>query len=132
VHRDGTRVPFEPADVIYVNAGATRPADVWLDWLKEGGRLILPLTTDRFPNRDVRRGVRVSGLSGAARNSLRAESLGSRSFPVRGGRDEASEQLLAAAFDESGAERVTRLCRRDDLPEDRCWLRAPGWCLAYR
>jgi protein-L-isoaspartate O-methyltransferase len=42
-----------PADVIYVNAGATRPADVWLDRLKEGGRLILPLTADGFPNRDA-------------------------------------------------------------------------------
>jgi len=28
-----------------------------------------------------------------------------------------------------GSERVTRLYRRDDLPEERCWLRAPGWCL---
>jgi len=36
VHGDGTRVLFEPADVIYVNAGATRPADIWLDRLKEG------------------------------------------------------------------------------------------------
>jgi protein-L-isoaspartate(D-aspartate) O-methyltransferase len=27
---------FESADVIYVNAGATRPADAWLDRLKEG------------------------------------------------------------------------------------------------
>src|ERR1700680_3386699 len=26
--RDGTRVLFEPADVIYVNAGAMRPADI--------------------------------------------------------------------------------------------------------
>jgi protein-L-isoaspartate(D-aspartate) O-methyltransferase len=34
VHGDGTRVTFEPADVIYINAGATRPADVWLDRLK--------------------------------------------------------------------------------------------------
>src|SRR5438105_523176 len=25
-----------------------------------------------------------------------------------------------------GAERVTRLYRRGDLPEDQCWLRAPG------
>src|SRR5580692_8320307 len=46
VHGDGTRIAFEPADVIYVNAGATRPADAWLDRLKEGGRLILPLTAD--------------------------------------------------------------------------------------
>src|ERR1700726_1983515 len=33
VHGDGTRIAFEPADVIYVNAGATRPADAWLDRL---------------------------------------------------------------------------------------------------
>jgi protein-L-isoaspartate(D-aspartate) O-methyltransferase len=56
VHGDGTRAMFEPADVIRVNAGATRPADAWLDRLKEGGRLILPLTADGFPNCDVRRG----------------------------------------------------------------------------
>jgi hypothetical protein len=53
-------------------------------------------------------------------------------FPCEGGRDEASEQALAAAFDKGGPERVTRLYWRDDLPEDQCWLRAPGWCLAYR
>src|SRR5262249_39887216 len=41
---NGASIPFEPADVIYVNAGATRPAETWLDGLKEGGRLILPLT----------------------------------------------------------------------------------------
>jgi protein-L-isoaspartate(D-aspartate) O-methyltransferase len=44
---DGASVSFDPADVIYVNAGATRPADRWLDGLREGGRLLLPLTTDR-------------------------------------------------------------------------------------
>jgi protein-L-isoaspartate(D-aspartate) O-methyltransferase len=50
-------IMFEPADVIYVDAGATQPADAWLERLKDGGRLILPLTADGFPNRDVRRGV---------------------------------------------------------------------------
>jgi protein-L-isoaspartate(D-aspartate) O-methyltransferase len=45
IQGDGTRVEFDIADVIYVNAGATRPADIWLDRLANGGRLILPLTT---------------------------------------------------------------------------------------
>jgi protein-L-isoaspartate(D-aspartate) O-methyltransferase len=43
IHGDGTRVEFDTADVIYINAGATRPADIWLDRLADGGRLILPL-----------------------------------------------------------------------------------------
>ncbi|MGH7030472.1 MAG: hypothetical protein ACREEZ_08615 [Stellaceae bacterium] len=54
---DGTRIGFDPADVIYVNAGATRPADPWLDRLNEGGRLILPLTAQGFPGGDGRHGA---------------------------------------------------------------------------
>jgi len=30
---DGAAVEFDRADVIYVNAGATKPADAWLDRL---------------------------------------------------------------------------------------------------
>jgi protein-L-isoaspartate(D-aspartate) O-methyltransferase len=130
---DGTRVGFAPADVIYVNAGATRPADPWLDRLEDGGRLILPLTSfearDRGPVqqrgavfRIDRRGIEffVRWLSPVA------------IFPCEGARGEASGRALAEAFDKGGGERVTRLYRRDDLPAEQCWLRAPGWCLAYR
>jgi protein-L-isoaspartate(D-aspartate) O-methyltransferase len=31
---DGAITPFKPADVIYVNAGATQPAKAWLDGLR--------------------------------------------------------------------------------------------------
>ena len=44
---DAAVVPFDTADVIYVNAGTTRPAEAWLDGLAEGGRLILPLTSNK-------------------------------------------------------------------------------------
>src|SRR6202049_4922936 len=97
VHGDGTRIVFEPVDIIYVNAGATRPADAWLDRLKEGGRLILPLTADGFPNRDVGAGSCVAS-SGAVRNFLRAGSPGSRSFPVRAVVTRAGEQALVAGL----------------------------------
>jgi protein-L-isoaspartate(D-aspartate) O-methyltransferase len=53
-------------------------------------------------------------------------------FPCEGARDAESERALAAAFERGGGERVTRLYRRDDLPDEQCWLRAPGWYLAYR
>ena len=39
---------------------------------------------------------------------------------------------MAAAFEKGDGREVTRLYRRGDLPEEQCWLRAPGWCLAYR
>jgi protein-L-isoaspartate(D-aspartate) O-methyltransferase len=130
VHGDGTRRMLEAADVIYVNAGATRPADAWLDRLKEAGRLILPLTADGFPNRDVRHGA-VFRIERRGSEFFARRISGIAIFPCEGGRDEASGQALAAAFDKGGAERVTRLYWHD-LPEDQCWLRAPGWCLAYR
>src|SRR5689334_3497523 len=47
VEGDGAQVPFDAADIIYVNAGCTRPAPRWLDSLADGGRLILPMTSDQ-------------------------------------------------------------------------------------
>jgi hypothetical protein len=61
-----------------------------------------------------------SGSSGTARNFWRAGFLRVAVFPCDGGRDEAGERALSAAFDNGGAERVTRFYLRDDLPEDQC------------
>jgi protein-L-isoaspartate(D-aspartate) O-methyltransferase len=52
-------------------------------------------------------------------------------FPCEGARDPKSEAAVAAALEKGGWKRVTRLYRSEDIPEDRCWLRAPGWSLAY-
>lgn len=134
VEGDGTRIGFDPADVIYINAGATRPADPWLDRLTEGGRLILPLTAQNDQHGEARRGA-VFRIERRGEEFLARRISGVAIFPCEGGRDGASEKALAAAFDRGGegdAGRVTRLYRRDDLPEEDCWLRAPGWCLAYR
>jgi protein-L-isoaspartate(D-aspartate) O-methyltransferase len=131
VEGDGTRIGFDPADLIYVNAGATRPADPWLDRLNEGGRLILPLTAQGFPGGDARRGA-VFRIARRGADFLARRISAVAIFPCAGGRGEASERALAEALDKGGAEHVARLYRRDDLPAEQCWLRAPGWCLAYR
>jgi len=47
-------------------------------------------------------------------------------------RDPASEAALAAVFANGRVTEVRRLHRRDDVPEEDCWVRGPGWCLAYR
>ncbi len=135
VQGDGAKVKFAPAQVIYVNAGATRPADAWLDGLAEGGRLILPLTTNQGflsaeANAIQRRGgvFRIErGGDGFFARWISPVGI----FPCDGARDEVSEQALATAFAKGGWERVTRLYRTNELPEEQCWLRAPGWSLAY-
>ena len=52
-------------------------------------------------------------------------------FPGESGRDEVSEQALAATFDKGGAEPVTRRYRRGDLWEDQCWLHAGLVCVGH-
>jgi len=132
---DGSVAPFAPADVIYVNAGATRPAEAWLDRLKDGGRLVLPLTTQRnfaAPG-DVRRPSGAVFCITRRGDAFAADFIGAIGvFPCEGMRDEVSERALAAAFDKGGFERVKRLHRSADVAEDDCWVRAPGWSLTYR
>ena len=133
VEGDGTVVEFEPADVIYVNAGTTRPADLWLDRLKEGGRLILPMTTQQ--------GFGAIGAGTMKRHGVvflitrRGDGFEARRisavaiYPCAAMRDAASDEALGRALAEDDGSRVTRLHRRDDLPDDICWLRGDGWCL---
>lgn len=137
VQGDGASAPFDVADVIYVNAGVTRPADAWLDRLAEGGRLILPLTSNKgFMHNDppvpiARRGAffRIKRQT----PEFHATWISPVAIiPCENGRDEVSEAALAAAFVNGGWKDVTRLYRHNDIPNDRCWLRAPEWCLAYR
>ncbi|EIM26271.1 protein-L-isoaspartate O-methyltransferase family protein [Microvirga lotononidis] len=135
IQGDGASVPFEPADVIYVNAGTTKPADIWLDRLRDGGRLILPLTTDKSfrsaePGPISRRGA-VFLITRRGPDFLARWVSPVAIYPCAGLRDEASEHALAAAFEKGDWKRVTGLRRTANLPEEQCWLRAQGWSLTY-
>lgn len=134
IHGDGSVVAFDDADVIYVNAGATHPADNWLDRLNVGGRLILPLTTKEgfapVQSADVRRGG-VFRIIRAHDGFLARWISGVAIYPCEGMRDPVSERALAAALEGGGWERATRLVRRGDVPAAECWLKGPGWCLTY-
>jgi protein-L-isoaspartate(D-aspartate) O-methyltransferase len=131
VQGDGSVTPFAPADVIYVNAGASRPAEAWLDGLKKGGRLILPLTTnDNFGPDLTRPTGAVFRITRRGEDDFDAEFVGPIGvFPCEGARDEVSEGALAAAFEKGGFERVKRLRREQSVSD--CWVTAPGWSLTY-
>jgi protein-L-isoaspartate(D-aspartate) O-methyltransferase len=131
INGDGTTIDFAPADVIYVNAGATHPLAHWLDRLADGGRLILPVTAAGFPMGDVRHGAvfRIE-RNGDDYPTRRISAVAI--FPCAGGRNAEEEAALTVAFTKGGAENVTRLHRHNDVPEADCWLRGKGWCLAYR
>ena len=140
IQGDGTVTPFDSADVVYVNAGVTRPMPPWLDGLKEGGRLLFPLTTD-YNFRNARPGVvdpmRLMKSGAYFRIQRRGAEFDARGImptaiiPCESARDPESEAALAAAFEKASWNRVKSLVRGAEVPEERCWLRGDGWCLTY-
>jgi len=136
VEGDGALVSFDEADVIYVNAGCTRPAESWLDRLADGGRLILPMTSDqgfaakKSPERMASAGA-VFRIERHGQDYFASWISPVAIFPCAGSRDEVSERAPADAFASGGWQRVTRLYRDQEIPAERCWLRGSGWCLAY-
>ena len=125
VQGDGTRYGFEPADGIYVNAGATRPSDLWLDQLKPAGRLIMMLTTDKWRGQILK----VTHLD----HGYGATLLGPCGFiPCINARDAASEAALAAALAAGDTKSVKRLRRDAHDADESCWMHCDGFCLSRR
>jgi protein-L-isoaspartate(D-aspartate) O-methyltransferase len=118
-------IPFDGQwDVILAFAGAAAPVAWWLDALADGGRLLLPMTTEQrggFMLRLDRRGA-----------ELAARSVGWAGFyPCAGARREEDEALLAHALHDSAGQRAVRSLRRDPHAKDEtCWLHGDGWCLS--
>jgi protein-L-isoaspartate(D-aspartate) O-methyltransferase len=140
IEGDGATAPFGVADVIYVNAGVTYPADSWLDNLSDSGRLIIPFTTDANFTSFGRAGFDANPLkavqSGAYFRILRRGTVFEARglfptiiIPAVGARDVTCEAALAAAFEKGPWDTVTRLVRGDAVPAGHCWLHAPGWAL---
>lgn len=137
---NGATMSFDAAAVIYVNAGVTHPADTWLDSLADGGRMILPLTSD-LNFKPGKPGVfdPIKALNSGAyfriqRHGTDFEARGlmpTAIIPAEGARDSETEAALAEAFAKGGWNRVRHLVRGAAVPEERCWVRGRGWCLTY-
>lgn len=132
VHSDGTTVQLEPSDVIYANAGVVCPVAAWLDAMKDGGRLILPLTSSLNAKEEnaITRGIifLIERSGDDFEVHWKSETA---IYPCFGARDEEADAKLAAAFHGGGWKKVTRLYRTEEIADERCWLRGPGWALAY-
>jgi protein-L-isoaspartate(D-aspartate) O-methyltransferase len=123
VHADGGSHDARPCDAIFVNAGSARLRPVWLDSLRPGGRLLLPLTNDA--GRGVMLKVIKEGRGLAARFISSA-----RIYHCAGGREAGASRRLASAFKLRGWAEV-RSVRRDAHTRDAaCWLHEEGCCLS--
>jgi protein-L-isoaspartate(D-aspartate) O-methyltransferase len=117
-------------DAIFVNAGATRPDARWLDALRPGGRLLVPLTV----------GIEDANLGAGWMLRIARESPGWSArftspvgiFHCAGVRDPDEDDALRAAFARGDHGEVRSLRRDPHPPESDCWLHGAGFCLSRR
>lgn len=128
IEGDGGEIDAGSADAILVNAGATHPRSVWLDSLRPGGRLILPLTVTN--DADGSGGGRVLKVTRKTGGFTASFISGVGIFPCVGGRDAELNQRLKEAFDRDDWKSVQSLRREPHEPADTCWLHTEGFCLS--
>ncbi len=127
IEGDGGEEDPGPCDAILVNAGVTHPRSIWLDSLRAGGRLILPLTVTGDEG----------GTEGAIIKITREHARFAASFvspvgiyPCSGARDPELNEKLKKSFIRGDSKSVQSLRREPHGPADMCWLHAETFCLS--
>jgi protein-L-isoaspartate(D-aspartate) O-methyltransferase len=128
IEGDGGDINAGPADAILVNAGATHPRAVWLDSLRPGGRLILPLTvTD---DADVSGEGRVLMIIRQPEGFTASFISGVGIFSCVRSRDAELNRRLKEAFERDDWKSVQSLRKKPHEPVDSCWFHGRDFCLS--
>lgn len=128
--RSGLEPPFPEADVIYVNAGVTGLAPAWLDAIRPGGRMIVPMTTGW-------KGA-VFLFTARTRQMFEARVVSPTAIiPCVGGQDDEMGKRLAKAFEGKSGQPFNPFALPPvkslwvgTPPDGSCWLEGDGWWLS--
>jgi protein-L-isoaspartate(D-aspartate) O-methyltransferase len=125
----GDGASFDPGecDGIFVNAGVTHPLPLWLDRLREGGRLVFPLTMTVVPARGVGMMVQITH----ARGGFSAQIVSPVAiFSCTSARDPQREPLIRASMTNGSLMKMKSLRRDTHEQADTCVLHGPEACLS--
>ena len=130
---DGSGLGAAPCDAIFVNAGATEPLPSWLDALRPGGRLQLPMTVD-LPS-----GLGGEHVGGGHMLLVVRQPRGYAArfvspvgiFHCAGARSDEGVGRLRRAYERGGQEGVRSLRRDVHAAAPQCWLHAEHFCLSF-
>ncbi|MBX5200334.1 rRNA adenine N-6-methyltransferase family protein [Rhizobium sp. NZLR1] len=134
---DGNQWPQQEVDAICVNFAVGRPAAPWIEKLRAGGRLVLPLVVPR-QGRPANGGRHAS--HGAALRIERGASgfaarwIGTAYFVCADGGlmiEENEIEALTTAFQRGGIEFIKSLLWKTDPRIGRCWYIGDQWALCY-
>jgi protein-L-isoaspartate(D-aspartate) O-methyltransferase len=118
-------------DAILINAGVTHPRDEWLDALKPGGRLVLPLTVTMPAMGPIGKGPMLR-LTRTVDGAFTVEPVTVVAiYSAVEIRDDAINAALGRALMGGGMGRWPKRLRRDaHEPGPACWLHMPSSCFA--
>ena len=125
VTADGSQYNPGPVDAIIVNAGATHPMPGWLAALQPGGRMLLPLTTERWDGIMLR----IERMGDDATYAARVVS-GVGIYPCAGARERNAERALVRALAGGGRRFIQSLRIDPHAADGTCWLHGEGYCLS--
>ncbi len=126
----GVGATFEPGpcDAILVNAGFTHPLPIWLDSLKDGGRLLLPITVTSPGNP-----IGAGGMLLVTREAdhLRAQPVMPIAiFASPTGREDSLNAVIRQAFATGNWFRMKSVRRGHHVKTDACCIHTEGVCLS--
>jgi protein-L-isoaspartate(D-aspartate) O-methyltransferase len=126
---DGAEFDPGPCNGILINAGVTHPLPLWLDRLRDGGRLVLPLTMAVAPGRPIGVGIMIKAIREHDRFSAQiVSSVGI--YSCTSVRDPQREAQLKASLT-TGAVMQMKSFRRDAHDQSgTCLVHGPEVCLS--
>jgi protein-L-isoaspartate(D-aspartate) O-methyltransferase len=125
----GDGAAFDPGvcDAMLINAGVTHPHPLWLERLREGGRLVLPLTKAATPRAGVGIMAKITRHGGAFAAELVSPVAIHSCTSVR---DPQLEPLIGKIFASQGLLRLKSVRLDSHQPGDTCAAHGSGICLS--
>ena len=122
---DGSTHNPGPVDAILVNAGVTHLSPLWLEILRNKGRLVVPLTLKNWLGRILKLTRKKPDWQARFVSHVGI-------YHCSGARSRSAENRLKKALASGGAEKVRSLRLEGHKRTRDCWLHGRGFCLSRR